>query len=220
MTAQSLPQIADHGKRRFGVGTLFLVALLSVAISASGILLASRASSGHVHASNAESDGASLFQCPMHPSVVQDHPGNCPICGMKLTKVEKKSEVPSVPSAIPTRRVLLYRSPMDAKQTSKVARKDEMGMDYVPVYEDELPSSPAIAGLAAVDIDPTQQQLIGLKTADVSQGPVGGAWRTVGRVAVDETRVRHVNLKVSGFVEHIYVDFVGKKVRKGDPLFS
>ena len=24
----------------------------------------------------------------MHPSIVQDHPGDCPICGMKLVKVE------------------------------------------------------------------------------------------------------------------------------------
>jgi len=37
---------------------------------------------------------------------------------------------------------------------------------------------------------------------------------------MDETRVRHVNLKVPGFVERIYVDFIGKTVRKGDRLFS
>lgn len=29
------------------------------------------------------------YQCPMHPQIVQDHPGNCPICGMNLVKVEK-----------------------------------------------------------------------------------------------------------------------------------
>ena len=26
------------------------------------------------------------YTCPMHPQVHQDHPGNCPICGMKLIK--------------------------------------------------------------------------------------------------------------------------------------
>jgi Cu(I)/Ag(I) efflux system membrane fusion protein len=138
---------------------------------------------------------------------------------MKLTEVAR-SDAHAQPAVVAERRVLFYRSPMNAKQTSKVPRKDEMGMDYVPVYEDELASSPAISGLAAIDIDPARQQLIGLQTAEVSQGTVGGAWRTVGRVAIDETRVRHINLKVSGFVERIYVDFVGKRVRKGDALFS
>jgi len=27
---------------------------------------------------------ATTYTCPMHPEVVQDHPGNCPKCGMKL----------------------------------------------------------------------------------------------------------------------------------------
>lgn len=31
-----------------------------------------------------------LYTCPMHPQVLQDHPGNCPICGMKLVKVNDK----------------------------------------------------------------------------------------------------------------------------------
>ena len=28
-----------------------------------------------------------LYTCGMHPQVIQDHPGNCPICGMKLTPI-------------------------------------------------------------------------------------------------------------------------------------
>ena len=221
MTARSLTEKTTNRPRRmFGLGALLGVAALSVAVSATGSLLVSRALSGHTHSSNADG-AAALYQCPMHPSVVQDHPGNCPICGMKLIELKKGQAQPEPAStAAPARRVLFYRSPMDSKQTSKLPRKDEMGMDYLPVYEDELPSAPPIAGLAAVDIDPARQQLIGLKTTEVSQGSVGGAWRTVGRVAIDETRVRHINLKVSGFVEKIYVDFVGKRVRKGDPLFS
>jgi Cu(I)/Ag(I) efflux system membrane fusion protein len=39
-------------------------------------------------------------------------------------------------------------------------------------------------------------------------------------VVVDETRVAHVNLKVAGFVERIYVDFIGKQVQRGSPLFT
>ncbi len=32
-----------------------------------------------------------LYTCGMHPQVVQDHPGNCPICGMKLTPVHQQA---------------------------------------------------------------------------------------------------------------------------------
>lgn len=33
------------------------------------------------------------YTCPMHPDVVQDHPGSCPICGMTLVKVANGSTV-------------------------------------------------------------------------------------------------------------------------------
>lgn len=156
------------------------------------------------------------WQCPMHPTIVQDHPGDCPICGMKLVKMDK----PAAGAAAGERKVKFYRSPMDPKQTSPVPRKDEMGMDYVPVYEDETSGHAPVSGLATVDIDPARQQLIGLRTAAVTRGTIGGSWRTAGRVAVDETRVRRVNIKVPAFVERVYVDFVGRAVRKGDPLFA
>jgi Cu(I)/Ag(I) efflux system membrane fusion protein len=31
-----------------------------------------------------------FYTCSMHPQIMQDRPGNCPICGMELIKVEKK----------------------------------------------------------------------------------------------------------------------------------
>jgi Cu(I)/Ag(I) efflux system membrane fusion protein len=75
-------------------------------------------------------------------------------------------------------------------------------------------------GLVTVTIDPSRQQLIGLKLAHVERAQVAGSWRTTGRVAVDETRVHHVNVKFSGFIEHVHGDFVGRLVTKGEPLFS
>jgi Cu(I)/Ag(I) efflux system membrane fusion protein len=100
--------------------------------------------------------------------------------------------------------------------------KDEMGMDYVPVYESELKgeAGPEVEGLATVKIDSDRQQLIGLTTAAVAEAPVGGALRTTARLAVDETRVRHIHVKVDGFVEKLYIDFVGKPVAQGQPLFD
>ena len=117
-----------------------------------------------------------MYQCAMHPQVILDHPGDCPICGMKL----------------------------------------------VPM-EGEVPKEPVSEGSAAhvpVTIDPERQQLIGLTTAEVVAGPISSELRAVGRVTVDETRVRKVNVKVEGFVEKLFVDYLGKAVAKGAPLFS
>jgi len=78
------------------------------------------------------------YTCGMHPSVKvspQDYnKGNqtCPICNMKLTPIYKE-ETPKETSA--QGKVLFYRHPMNPSITSKVPAKDEMGMDYIPVYE-------------------------------------------------------------------------------------
>lgn len=218
----SSPRPPPRPRGSFGLGTVVAIALLSAGLAAAATLLGVRAQQRAADAGHARVSGVStMYQCPMHPSIIQDHPGQCPICGMTLVKT---SQAPG--NAGPRqaergeRRILFYRSPMDARQTSPVPRKDEMGMDYLPVHEGDTGGQTTVPGMATVEIDPDRQQLIGLKTAEVTRGPVGGAWRTVGRIAMDETRVRHVNLKVPGFVERIYVDFIGKKVRKGDRLFS
>ncbi len=212
--------VVPRTKRTFGTRALAMVAVLSAAVAIPAALAVSYQLRSGARA-GAPTGIATLYQCPMHPSIIRDHPGNCPICGMKLVKINNsKSSSDAVAKLPEARRILFYRSPMDPKVTSKTPRHDEMGMDYVPVYAEEAGASPALPGLAVVEIDPARQQLIGLSTAEVTQGPVGGAWRTVGRVAIDETRVRHINLKVSGFVERVYVDFVGKRVKRGDPLFS
>jgi hypothetical protein len=44
--------------------------------------------------------------------------------------------------------------------------------------------------------------------------------RTAARIAQDETKITHIHTKISGFIEEVFVDYVGKSVRKGEPLFS
>ena len=72
-------------------------------------------------------------------------------------------------------------------------------------------------------IDPIgnfRQQMIGVRTAVIEHQALGGTVRTVGTVAFDETRVTMVNTKIAGWVDRVFVDYVGKAVRKGQPLFS
>jgi RND family efflux transporter MFP subunit len=151
------------------------------------------------------------FQCPMHPSYVSDRPGQCPICKMDL--------VPMASAAGPggERRILYYRSPMDPSVRADVPRKDAMGMDFLPVYEDEA-TTPVIAGRAMVALSPERRQLLGVRSETVTRRHLDRTIRTVGRVAMDERRVHHVHTKYEAYVEKLYVNFVGQLVRKGDHL--
>jgi len=79
------------------------------------------------------------YTCGMHPSVRVSSQNydrgniNCPICNMSLTPVYLEE---SVKEKTETKKILFYRNPMNPSITSKFAAKDQMGMDYIPVYED------------------------------------------------------------------------------------
>jgi Cu(I)/Ag(I) efflux system membrane fusion protein len=170
----------------------------------------------------AEADPVVFYRNPMDPKITS------PVftkdeMGMDYLPVHA-SELKGDAAAKPADKgkIAFYRNPMDPKITSPVFTKDEMGMDYIPVYESELKAgaAPAVDGLAGVQIDSQRQQLIGLSTAPVAQGQVGGEIRATARVAVDETRIRHIHVKVEGYVEKLFVDFVGMPVAKGKPLFT
>jgi Cu(I)/Ag(I) efflux system membrane fusion protein len=119
------------------------------------------------------------------------------------------------------RRIAYYRSPMNPSVRSAKPAKDEMGMDYVPVYEDELGgASPVVEGRAIVVIPPERRGLLGVRSEEVREEVIDQAIRTVGRVAVDERRLHHVHTKYDGYIERLYVDFTGRFVNAGEPLLS
>ncbi len=129
-----------------------------------------------------------VYYCPMHPDYTSDRPGDCPICGMHLVK-----RAAAVPAAAPAgeRKVKFYRNPMDPSVTSKVPMKDEMGMDYVPVYDDRAAAA-AVAGRGPVTISPEKQQLIGLRTGKAAWRTVARTVRAAGTVAYDPDLYRTI----------------------------
>jgi len=163
--------------------------------------------------------GKTLYHCPMHPSYTSDKPGDCPICGMSLVPVEK----PEAPAAGP-RKILFYRNPMNPEVHSPVPMKDEMGMDYVPVYADEQQAGGEggsdVPGLVDVNISPERVQLIGVRTAVVRASHAAGQLDLVGFVTPEESRLRRVQIRVSGWVRDLYVNETGVRVKAGQRLLS
>ncbi len=79
---------------------------------------------------------------------------------------------------------------------------------------------PTEAKANVVYISPARQQLIGVRTDTVTHRVLDTTIRTVGTLAYDETRVTQIHTKVAGWVDTLYVDYVGKLVRRGQPLFT
>ena len=82
----------------------------------------------------------------------------------------------------------------------------------------QLAAGAAPAGYTPVTIAEEQAAALHLTTALVDEREFTRTLRTVGTVVVDETRTAHVHAKVRGWIDGIFVDFVGRKVSAGEPL--
>jgi multidrug efflux pump subunit AcrA (membrane-fusion protein) len=213
-------QLDRTARRTMPLLVLLLIGLLGLGILAVGC----GRTTGRGTSASAQ---RAQYHCPMHPTYVSDRPGDCPICGMKLVPIKpagaagKAAEAPATTTgAAGPRRVLFYRNPMDPSVTSPVPMKDPMGMDYVPVYSDEVPAASGVEGHASVEVSPDELRLAGLRTTVARKGTLARTIRTVGDVKADETRVSQVHTKISGWVEKLFVNSSGQAVRQGQPLLS
>lgn len=118
---------------------------------------------------------------------------------------------------IRTRKATKYHCPMHPTYISdKPGECPICGMTLVPI-EEEKGKEKYPPG--TVSLTPYKEQLIGVKYSKVSYVPLKKEIRTVGRVEYDETRLYRVNLKISGWITKLYVNYTGKFVKKGEPLF-
>ncbi len=152
------------------------------------------------------------YVCPMHPQIVRDQEGSCPICGMDLVPLDVEPESGRASGTAGEREVLYWVAPMDPAYRRDEPGKSPMGMDLVPVYADE-------AG-PRVTINPAVEQNLGLRTARVERDTIWKYISTVGLVTFDEDAISHVHPRADGWIEKIHVRAVGDKVKKGDVLFE
>lgn len=111
---------------------------------------------------------------------------------------------------------LYWKAPMDPSYVRDAPGKSPMGMDLVP----ECPGTATDVPEGAVVIDTATIQNIGVRTARVERQDLVRSVRAVGRVAYDERRVSHIHTKVQGWVEKLFVDYVGQEVKRGEPLLE
>ncbi|MBS3778764.1 MAG: efflux RND transporter periplasmic adaptor subunit [Desulfovermiculus sp.] len=194
------------------LSVIILTACITLALAGSATWYAGLLNlPGHKHQEMAKDKEAIQYTCSMHPQVVQDEPGNCPICGMELVPKDTVEEDGTEEGG---REIAYWRAPMNPQEIYDQPGKSAMGMDLEPVYEDEL------VGGVNISIDPVMEQNMGIRTASVEKGSLEHTIRTYGHVTYDETRMARVNIRFSGWIERLYVDFTGARVKKGEPMFD
>lgn len=165
------------------------------------------------------------WTCTMHPSVKLKEPGKCPICSMDLVPVKKRGSQ--------TKR--MSKSMEKSAMSKDEGMQESRGMENMNMEGSSNENMGGMQGMSGMSmgnksinteskslftVSPERQQIIGVKTEPVLVRQMKKVIRTVGIVKPDETKIKHVNTKISGWIDNVFVDFTWQHVKRGDPLFS
>jgi Cu(I)/Ag(I) efflux system membrane fusion protein len=167
-------------------------------------------------------------------TIYYQHPDGKPLYSLKATKAPDGRDYRAVPAGADIsfdeagetpaktrsadskaeRKIKYYRNPMGLADTSSVPKKDSMGMDYIPVYEDEDSDD------GSIKLSPGKIQRTGAKSEPVARRSIRSVIRAPGTVQEDERRVSVVALRFEGFVESVANITTGDHVHKGQLLMN
>ena len=102
---------------------------------------------------------------------------------------------------------------MNPAITSPAPAKDEMGMDYVPVYASETTGN-------EISLSNPVVQKLGVRTVAVTEGPLTTETRAFGTVQFDASSIRDISLKSEGWVERVGAHAPGEIIERGQLLFE
>ncbi|NTG16344.1 efflux RND transporter periplasmic adaptor subunit [Agrobacterium rhizogenes] len=110
-------------------------------------------------------------------------------------------------------KLLYYRNPMGLPDTSKVPKKDSMGMDYIPVFEEDQGDA------STVKVSLGKLQRTGVKTATAEMASISRKIEVPGTVTLDERLVSVISMRTDSFVDDVASVTTGDHISKGEKLF-
>lgn len=127
-------------------------------------------------------------------------------------RVAQPEAVQGADTAKKQRRILYYKHPMGHPDTSPVPKKDDMGMDYIPVYEGDDDNS------GAVKVSAGRMQLLGVSTEAAAKRDLTRTVRASGSVQWHEARQVLITARFEGWIEKLAVAQTGERVKRGQVL--
>jgi RND family efflux transporter MFP subunit len=224
-----------NSPKRIIIGILLALALGFVYASATHRWFGHAGSRATVSASSNDQRQVLFWYDAMNPHHHYNQPGKAPD-GMDLVPqyaeqtassadpkanapARDMASMPGMPAKDGERKVLYWYDPMHpAYRSDKPGIAPDCGMTLVPKYADDQAMAKMPPG--TVTISPEKQVLAGVRTAVVDRKPLVREIRTTAQIVADETRIAHIHVKVAGYIDKVYVDFVGQLVKKGQPLFT
>lgn len=231
----------EYNKQTSRVASRVLIVLMLAAAPA--VLLAALL----VGCGDTESTGTSeggetaqvqLWTCGMHPNVISEEPGQCPICGMNLTPLKRTAEADELAAgdqavggqaadghvhdaggegaAVGHVHEAGDEGAADTAHETEMEHEHADGEMAVASSDESAPASRD----AAIVIDPVTIQNIGVQTATVQERPLTRSIRTVGHLDYNEEMFSRINVKYAGWIEKLYVNETGQQVAAGDPMLD
>lgn len=87
-------------------------------------------------------------------------------------------------------------------------------------HDDDTSEQQFIDDRTEVSVSDQQQKAAGVQTQIVRREKLLRKVRTLGSITIDQTREAHVHTRISGWIEKVHIDYVGKSVAKEAPLFD
>ncbi len=135
--------------------------------------------------------------------------------GGKYTSLSNSEELLSSEGGASEPKIKYWVAPMDPNFRRDRPGKSPMGMDLVPVYDED-----EVADESVVKISPQVENNFGVKIAEVKKSNISKIIDTVGYATVDENKIEHVTTYVEGWIRNLVVKTTDEKVEKGQLLFE